>query len=83
MRISNSRLVAQSKRTLRPSQIKKLDGIVQSLMQNPFMGERGKEELENVWYLRYEDDYGRMLLCYEIRNTDLILLSLSRISVKI
>ena len=45
------------------------------------IGTRGEEELEEVYDYRYKDQYGRMLIAYQIKEQELWLLVLAQILV--
>ena len=82
MRVRATPLFQSQKVLLRKSQIRQLDYEVERIMDDPTIGDKGKEDLEGISYHRYEDRYGRMLIAYQIKNRELRLLVLARISIK-
>ncbi len=83
MKLTASRYFRFKLKSLRPSQKQKIKEILRELTQNPQQGERGKEEWQAYRYLNYQDDYGKMLLCYRVVGESIRLLSLSQISLNI
>ena len=83
MRIRTTPLFQSQKRGLRKSQVRELDQQIQGVLENPSIGQPGEEELEEVYYHRYEDKYGRMLLAYKVQEKELWLLAVAQISLKI
>ncbi len=83
MKVRATSLFQTQKKALRRSQIRQLDGEIQKIINDPEIGDTGEEELEEIYYHRYEDRYGRMLIAYQMKDNELWLLVIAKISVQI
>ena len=88
MAVKRTRFFKSKQTALRPSQKKALNKAVQTIIEKPKIGNPGEEEIEGYFFYDYSDNFGKMRISYTLFQTEekadnILLISLSRISIKI
>ena len=88
MAVKRTRFFKSKQKALRPSQKKALNKAVRTIIRKPKIGTPGEEEIEGYFFYDYTDNFGKMRIGYTLFQTEekggnLLLISLSRISIKI
>ena len=80
LKIITTPLFRMQYNSLLQKQYSALDNAISTILKKPELGERGEGTLQYVQYYFYEDDCGKMVLCYKQENQRLGLLSISQLS---
>lgn len=88
MVVRRAKFFKSKQKYLRPSQKKSLDQAIRTILNEPTIGIRGEEEIEDFFFFDYIDNFGKMRIAYTLIPSendmeDILLISLSQISIKI